>query len=102
MEDVFVLEFASLILSELTKDPNGCQQLLKLYILGVIFNRMKNCPDPDVQFNTLQVTFVNRCKKIWIPQKFQSYNQNQYFYRGSGAFILGIKKKKDGSIENKI
>lgn len=55
MEDVFVLEFASLVLSEVTKELNGCEQLLATNILGVIFNRMKNCLDPDVQINSLKV-----------------------------------------------
>ncbi|XP_026319385.1 uncharacterized protein LOC113229908 [Hyposmocoma kahamanoa] len=55
MEDIFILEFASLILSEVTKELNGCEQLLAANILSVIFNRMKNCPDPDVQMNSLQI-----------------------------------------------
>lgn len=55
MEDVFVLEFASLVLSELTKEPEGCDQLLSANTIGILFNKMKNCPDPDVQINTLQV-----------------------------------------------
>lgn len=55
MEDVFVLEFASLVLAELTTGANGSAQLVDANILGVLFNRMKNSPDPDVQKNCLQV-----------------------------------------------
>ncbi|XP_049882239.1 uncharacterized protein LOC126378107 [Pectinophora gossypiella] len=53
-EDVFVLEFASLVLSELTKEPEGCEQMISANILGVLCNRMKNSQDPDVQKNCLQ------------------------------------------------
>lgn len=58
MEDVFVLEFASLALAELTKEPNGSEQMVEANILGVLFNRMKNSPDPDVQKNCLQVVIT--------------------------------------------
>ncbi|KAG6441864.1 uncharacterized protein LOC115448221 [Manduca sexta] len=54
MEDVFVLEFASLVLSELTKEPLGCEQLVSANILSSLFSRMKNSLDPDVQKNCLQ------------------------------------------------
>lgn len=54
-EDVFVLEFASLVLSELTREPLGCEQLISANILGSLFSRMKNSLDPDVQKNCLQV-----------------------------------------------
>ncbi|XP_026738635.1 uncharacterized protein LOC113501658 [Trichoplusia ni] len=53
-EDVFVLEFASLVLSELTREPLGCEQLVTANILGSLFSRMKNSLDPDVQKNCLQ------------------------------------------------
>ncbi|CAH1639964.1 unnamed protein product [Spodoptera littoralis] len=53
-EDVFVLEFASLVLAELTKEPLGCEQLLSANILSTLFARMKNSLDPDVQKNCLQ------------------------------------------------
>lgn len=56
MEDVFVLEFASLVLSELTREPLGCEQLVSANILSSLFSRMKNSLDPDVQKNCLQVT----------------------------------------------
>lgn len=55
-EDVFVLEFASLVLAELTKEPLGCEQLLSANILSTLFARMKNSLDPDVQKNCLQVS----------------------------------------------
>lgn len=59
MEDIFVLEFASLVLCELTREPLGCDQLVSANILNTLFNRMKNSTDPDVQNNCLQVfTFV--------------------------------------------
>ncbi|XP_063899764.1 armadillo repeat-containing protein 3 [Helicoverpa armigera] len=54
MEDVFVLEFASLVLSELTREPLGCEQLVSANILSSLFARMKNSLDPDVQKNCLQ------------------------------------------------
>ncbi|XP_063616275.1 armadillo repeat-containing protein 3-like [Cydia splendana] len=54
IEDVFVLEFASLVLSELTREPLGCKQLLSANILSSLFSRMKNSLDPDVQKNCLQ------------------------------------------------
>ncbi|XP_028175545.1 uncharacterized protein LOC114363880 [Ostrinia furnacalis] len=54
MEDVFVLEFASLVLSELTREPLGCEQLVSANILSSLFSRMKNSLDPDVQKNCLQ------------------------------------------------
>ncbi|KAL4719594.1 hypothetical protein ACJJTC_008781 [Scirpophaga incertulas] len=54
-EDVFVLEFASLVLSELTREPLGCEQLLSANILNSLCSRMKNSLDPDVQKNCLQV-----------------------------------------------
>ncbi|CAG4977067.1 unnamed protein product [Parnassius apollo] len=54
IEDVFVLEFASLVLSELTKEPLGCEQLVSANILNTLFSRMKNSTDPDVQNNCLQ------------------------------------------------
>ncbi|CAB3256251.1 unnamed protein product [Arctia plantaginis] len=53
-EDVFVLEFASLVLAELTREPLGCEQLVSANILGSLFSRMKNSLDPDVQKNCLQ------------------------------------------------
>ncbi|XP_075981283.1 armadillo repeat-containing protein 3-like isoform X2 [Anticarsia gemmatalis] len=53
-EDVFVLEFASLVLAELTREPLGCEQLISVNILGSLFSRMKNSLDPDVQKNCLQ------------------------------------------------
>ncbi|CAH0695525.1 unnamed protein product [Spodoptera exigua] len=53
-EDVFVLEFASLVLAELTTEPLGCEQLLSANILSTLFARMKNSLDPDVQKNCLQ------------------------------------------------
>lgn len=55
IEDVFVLEFASLVLSELTREPLGCEQLVSANILSSLFSRMKNSLDPDVQKNCLQV-----------------------------------------------
>lgn len=55
VEDVFVLEFASLVLSELTREPLGCEQLVTANILSSLFSRMKNSLDPDVQKNCLQV-----------------------------------------------
>ncbi|KAJ8736034.1 hypothetical protein PYW08_006690 [Mythimna loreyi] len=54
IEDVFVLEFASLVLSELTREPLGCEQLVSANILSSLFSRMKNSLDPDVQKNCLQ------------------------------------------------
>ncbi|XP_014362590.2 armadillo repeat-containing protein 3 [Papilio machaon] len=54
VEDIFVLEFASLVLSELTREPLGCDQLVSANILNTLFNRMKNSSDPDVQNNCLQ------------------------------------------------
>ncbi|XP_047984691.1 uncharacterized protein LOC125225158 [Leguminivora glycinivorella] len=54
IEDVFVLEFASLVLSELTREPVGCEQLVSANILSSLFSRMKNSLDPDVQKNCLQ------------------------------------------------
>ncbi|OWR40943.1 uncharacterized protein LOC116778968 [Danaus plexippus] len=54
VEDVFVLEFASLVLSELTREPLGCEQLVSANILNSLCNRMKNSLDPDVQKNCLQ------------------------------------------------
>ncbi|CAH0727621.1 unnamed protein product, partial [Brenthis ino] len=54
VEDVFVLEFASLVLSELTKEPLGCEQLVSANILNSLCSRMKNSLDPDVQKNCLQ------------------------------------------------
>ncbi|XP_028036231.1 armadillo repeat-containing protein 3 [Bombyx mandarina] len=54
VEDVFVLEFASLVLSELTREPLGCEQLVSANILSTLFSRMKNSLDPDVQKNCLQ------------------------------------------------
>ncbi|RVE43339.1 hypothetical protein evm_012010 [Chilo suppressalis] len=54
MEDVFVLEFASLVLAELTREPLGCEQLVSANILSSLFSRMKNSLDPDVQKNCLQ------------------------------------------------
>ncbi|CAH3953396.1 uncharacterized protein LOC123714181 isoform X1 [Pieris brassicae] len=54
IEDVFVLEFASLVLSELTREPVGCEQLVSCNILNSLCNRMKNSLDPDVQKNCLQ------------------------------------------------
>ncbi|CAK1540320.1 unnamed protein product [Leptosia nina] len=54
IEDVFVLEFASLVLSELTREPLGCEQLVSANILNSLCNRMKNSLDPDVQKNCLQ------------------------------------------------
>ncbi|XP_053611630.1 uncharacterized protein LOC128675905 [Plodia interpunctella] len=54
IEDVFVLEFASLVLSELTREPHGCAQLVAANILSSLFSRMKNSLDPDVQKNCLQ------------------------------------------------
>ena len=58
MEDVFVLEFASLVLAELTREPLGCEQLVSANILSTLFARMKNSLDPDVQKNCLQVNFL--------------------------------------------
>ncbi|XP_063395563.1 uncharacterized protein LOC134680367 [Cydia fagiglandana] len=55
IEDVFVLEFASLVLSELTREPLGCEQLVSANILNSLFSRMKNSLDPDVQKNCLQI-----------------------------------------------
>lgn len=52
---MFVLEFASLVLAELTREPLGCEQLVSANILGTLLSRMKNNPDPDVQKNCLQV-----------------------------------------------
>ncbi|XP_072939253.1 armadillo repeat-containing protein 3 [Epargyreus clarus] len=54
VEDVFVLEFASLVLSELTREPLGCEQLVSANILNSLCTRMKNSLDPDVQKNCLQ------------------------------------------------
>ncbi|KPI95148.1 Armadillo repeat-containing protein 3 [Papilio xuthus] len=54
VEDIFVLEFASLVLCELTREPLGCDQLVSANILNTLFNRMKNSSDPDVQNNCLQ------------------------------------------------
>ncbi|XP_059051140.1 uncharacterized protein LOC131845977 isoform X1 [Achroia grisella] len=54
IEDIFVLEFASLVLSELTREPLGCEQLVSANILNSLFSRMKNSLDPDVQKNCLQ------------------------------------------------
>ncbi|XP_039759536.1 uncharacterized protein LOC120633393 [Pararge aegeria] len=54
IEDVFVLEFASLVLSELTREPLGCEQLVSANILNSLCSRMKNSLDPDVQKNCLQ------------------------------------------------
>ncbi|XP_031768976.2 uncharacterized protein LOC113519158 [Galleria mellonella] len=54
IEDIFVLEFASLVLSELTREPLGCEQLVSANILNTLFSRMKNSLDPDVQKNCLQ------------------------------------------------
>lgn len=61
MEDVFVLEFASLVLAELTREPLGCEQLMNCHILGNLFARMKSSPDPDVQKNCLQVSLGMIC-----------------------------------------
>ncbi|XP_060806930.1 uncharacterized protein LOC106129776 [Amyelois transitella] len=54
MEDVFVLEFSSLVLAELTREPLGCEQLVSANVLAALFGRMKN-HDPDVQRNCLQI-----------------------------------------------
>ncbi|XP_050669835.1 uncharacterized protein LOC126968765 [Leptidea sinapis] len=54
IEDVFVLEFASLVLSELTREPLGCEQLVSANILNSLCGRMRNSLDPDVQKNCLQ------------------------------------------------
>ncbi|KAI5636714.1 hypothetical protein NE865_10540 [Phthorimaea operculella] len=54
-EDVFVQEFASLVLSELTREPLGCEQLISANVTNAMFNRMRNSPDPDVQKNCLQI-----------------------------------------------
>ncbi|XP_034831831.1 armadillo repeat-containing protein 3 [Maniola hyperantus] len=54
IEDIFVLEFASLVLSELTREPLGCEQLVSANILSSLCSRMKNSLDPDVQKNCLQ------------------------------------------------
>ncbi|KAJ2948187.1 hypothetical protein O0L34_g9996 [Tuta absoluta] len=54
-EDVFVQEFASLVLAELTREPLGCEQLIAANVTNAMFNRMKNSPDPDVQKNCLQI-----------------------------------------------
>lgn len=65
MEDVFVLEFASLVLAELTREPLGCEQLVSANILSTLFARMKNSLDPDVQKNCLQVNL----SRIFYPFK---------------------------------
>lgn len=89
MQDVFVLEFASLLLSELTKETGGCEQLLSADIVGVIFNRMKNCPDPDVQINSLQVgpwSFsMNHCRKV---------NSRCKVAQSPGIYLLTIDRQK--------
>lgn len=55
VDDHCVLEFAALTLSELAREPSGCGQLVSANILGVLLDRMENCPDPDVQNNCLHV-----------------------------------------------
>ncbi|XP_075977018.1 armadillo repeat-containing protein 3-like [Anticarsia gemmatalis] len=54
-EDVFVLEFASLVLAQLTKIPLGCMLFTKVNILGTLLTRMRDSLDPDVQRNCLQI-----------------------------------------------
>ncbi|XP_053611677.1 uncharacterized protein LOC128675920 isoform X2 [Plodia interpunctella] len=54
IEDVYVLEFSSLVLAELTREPLGCEQLVSANVLGSIFYRMKNI-DPDVQRNCIMI-----------------------------------------------
>ncbi|XP_041975374.1 uncharacterized protein LOC121730414 [Aricia agestis] len=54
-EDLFVLEFVSKILAELTREPLGCDQMIAANILDTIFYRMRTCVDPDVQYNCTQI-----------------------------------------------
>ncbi|XP_026319384.1 uncharacterized protein LOC113229907 [Hyposmocoma kahamanoa] len=87
MEDVFVLEFASLVLAELTTGANGSAQLVDANILGVLFSRMKNSPDPDVQKNCLQ-TFSNL---LAYPQCVSEVTKNPQF---SWPSILALMQSK--------
>lgn len=74
VEDYCVLEFAALALSELAKEPSGCGQLVSANILGVLFDRMKKCPDPDVQYNCLLVSIA--IPKILLKSLFHHQHQS--------------------------
>ncbi|XP_060804939.1 uncharacterized protein LOC106140523 [Amyelois transitella] len=87
IEDVFVLEFASLVLSELTREQNGCVQLVAANILSSLFSRMKNSLDPDVQKNCLQ-TLSNLLDD---PVCAQEVTKNQQF---SWASLLALIQSK--------
>ncbi|KAM3967861.1 LOW QUALITY PROTEIN: armadillo repeat-containing protein 3 [Aphomia sociella] len=93
MEDIFVLEFASLVLSELTKEPLGCEQLVSANILSSLFSRMKNSHDPDVQKNCLQ-TLSNLLDD---PVSASEVTKNSQF---SWPSLLALMQSKYLAIQN--
>lgn len=55
--DIFMHEFSSLILAEMTKDMFGAAQLLKqCQDMNFLFERLQS-PDPDVKKNTMQIIY---------------------------------------------
>ncbi|CAH2102102.1 unnamed protein product [Euphydryas editha] len=93
MEDVFVLEFASLVLSELTREPLGCEQLVSANILNSLCSRMKNSLDPDVQKNCLQ-TLSNLLED---PICASEVTKNQHF---SWPSLLALMQSKYLAIQH--
>lgn len=87
MEDVFVLEFASLVLAELTREPLGCEQLLSANIFSSLFSRMKNSLDPDVQKNCLQII----CNVLNDPMCASELTKNSQF---SWPSLLALMQSK--------
>ncbi|XP_038220797.1 uncharacterized protein LOC119838768 [Zerene cesonia] len=93
IEDVFVLEFASLVLSELTREPLGCEQLVSANILNSLCGRMKNSLDPDVQKNCLQ-TLSNLLED---PVCASEVTKNQQF---SWASLLALMQSQYLAIQH--
>ncbi|XP_068626528.1 armadillo repeat-containing protein 3 [Battus philenor] len=93
IEDTFVLEFASLVLSELTKEPLGCDQLVSANILNTLFNRMKNSTDPDVQNNCLQTLSNLLAEPVCASEVTKS---NQF----SWASLLALMQSKYLAIQH--
>ncbi|XP_064071601.1 uncharacterized protein LOC113402135 [Vanessa tameamea] len=93
MEDIFVLEFASLVLSELTREPLGCEQLVSANILNSLCSRMKNSLDPDVQKNCLQ-TLSNLLED---PMCASEVTKNQQF---SWPSLLALMQSKYLAIQH--
>lgn len=90
IEDVFVLEFASLVLSELTREPIGCEQLVSANILSSLFSRMKNSLDPDVQKNCLQVKAVLIFPSLNIKLAILSVIHSQWNKTGNSQLLFSL------------